>query len=118
MSEMRQIVGMLREGGNGQVSRSPMPTLDDLPALAAEFERAGLPVEVDVLGIRRQVPSGIDLAAYRVVQEALTNCLKHAHATRGERHPDLPRGGRRDRGRRRRQAAGVRRRLAAAPVTA
>ena len=83
MAEMRQIVGMLRQnGGGGQVSRSPMPMLDDLPALAAECERAGLPVEVEVLGSRGQVPSGIDLAAYRVVQEALTNCLKHAGATR------------------------------------
>ena len=82
MSEMRQIVGMLREGSsNGQPSRSPMPTLDDLHALAADFERAGVPVEVEVLGTRLEIPPGIDLAAYRVVQEALTNCLKHAGAT-------------------------------------
>jgi signal transduction histidine kinase len=82
MAEMRQIVGMLRQGVGGDLPRSPTPTLDDLPALAAEFERAGQPVAVEVRGHRRHVPPGIELAAYRVVQEALTNCLKHAGAAR------------------------------------
>jgi signal transduction histidine kinase len=82
MSEIRQILAVLREGdtAEGALSRSPMPTLDDLPALAAEVHRAGLPVVVDVLGRRATVPAGIDLAAFRVVQEALTNCLKHSGA--------------------------------------
>jgi signal transduction histidine kinase len=82
MAEIRQILAVLREGdtAEGALSRSPMPTLDDLPALAAEVHRAGLPVVIDVLGRRAAVPAGIDLAAYRVVQEALTNCLKHSGA--------------------------------------
>jgi signal transduction histidine kinase len=86
MSEIRQILAVLRDGDNaeGALSRSPMPTLDDLPALAAEVDRAGLPVVVEVLGRRGAVPAGIDLAAYRVVQEALTNCLKHSGARRAD----------------------------------
>jgi signal transduction histidine kinase len=86
MSEIRQILAVLRDGdaAEGALSRSPMPTLDDLPALAAEVDRAGLPVVVEVLGRRGAVPAGIDLAAYRVVQEALTNCLKHSGARRAD----------------------------------
>jgi signal transduction histidine kinase len=84
MSEVRQILAVLREGDEAHLSRSPMPTLDDLSALAAEVERAGLPVSVEVLGRRGTVPAGIDLAAYRVVQEALTNCLKHSGAGRAD----------------------------------
>jgi signal transduction histidine kinase len=84
MSEMRQILGALREAdaAGEPLPRSPTPTLDDLGALAAKVEGAGLPVDVLVTGNRAAVPAGIDLAAYRVVQEALTNCLKHSGADR------------------------------------
>jgi signal transduction histidine kinase len=82
MAEMRQILGALREADTtGEpLPRSPTPTLNDLGALAAKVDGAGLPVAIHVRGVRGAVPAGIDLAAYRVVQEALTNCLKHSRA--------------------------------------
>ena len=81
---MRQVLGTLRESDEqvAALPRSPMPSLADLPALVEQMRAAGLPVAlaVDDLG---PVPAGVDLAAYRIVQESLTNVLKHADATRG-----------------------------------
>ena len=76
LTEMRRLVGMLREGGEDELS--PQPGLDDLPNLTAQVREAGLPVELTVAGVRRPLPVGIALSAYRIVQEALTNALKHA----------------------------------------
>jgi signal transduction histidine kinase len=76
LTEMRRLVGMLREGGEDQLS--PQPGLGDLPRLAAQVREAGLPVELTVEGNQRPLPVGIELSAYRIVQEALTNALKHA----------------------------------------
>jgi signal transduction histidine kinase len=76
LTEMRRLVGMLREGGEDQLS--PQPGLGDLPRLVAQVQEAGLPVELTVEGNQRQLPVGIELSAYRIVQEALTNALKHA----------------------------------------
>jgi signal transduction histidine kinase len=76
LTEMRRLVGMLREGGEDQLS--PQPGLADLPRLVAQVREAGLPVELTVEGNQRQLPVGIELSAYRIVQEALTNALKHA----------------------------------------
>jgi signal transduction histidine kinase len=76
LTEMRRLVGMLREGGEDQLS--PQPGLGDLPRLVAQVREAGLPVELTVEGKQRQLPVGIELSAYRIVQEALTNALKHA----------------------------------------
>ena len=56
----------------------PQPSLADLPRLVGQLRSAGLPVELHVDGERRALPAGIELSAYRIVQEALTNCLKHA----------------------------------------
>jgi signal transduction histidine kinase len=78
--EMGRLVGLLREGE--RFGLAPQPGLDDLDALAAQVTEAGLPVEVRVEGERRAVPLGVDLSAYRVVQEALTNALKHAGEAR------------------------------------
>ena len=74
--EMRRMLGVLRQGDEGAAMR-PMPGLADIPALVAETRRAGLGVTLDSSGAVREVPAGVDLAAYRVVQEALTNVLKH-----------------------------------------
>jgi signal transduction histidine kinase len=76
LTEMRRLVGMLREDGDDELS--PQPGLDDLPHLTAQVREAGLPVELTIEGNRRPLPVGIELSAYRIVQEALTNALKHA----------------------------------------
>ncbi|HET8606930.1 MAG TPA: sensor histidine kinase [Gaiellaceae bacterium] len=76
LTEMRRLVGMLRNGHGDPLA--PQPSLADLPRLAAQVSEAGLPVELHVEGERRELPLGIELSAYRIVQEALTNALKHA----------------------------------------
>ena len=65
-----------------QAGLRPQPGLHDVPALAARVRAAGLPVELSVTGNQRGLPPGLDLAAYRVVQEALTNVIKHAETAR------------------------------------
>jgi signal transduction histidine kinase len=76
LTEMRRLVGMLR-GGDGD-PLAPQPSLADLPRLASQVSEAGLPVDLRVDGEPRDLPLGIELSAYRIVQEALTNALKHA----------------------------------------
>jgi signal transduction histidine kinase len=76
LTEMRRLVGMLRSDTTD--SLSPQPGLADLPTLVTQVREAGLPVELHVDGERRELPVGIELSAYRIVQEALTNALKHA----------------------------------------
>jgi signal transduction histidine kinase len=82
LTEMRRLLGVLwTDDGD---SRAPQPGLDQLPALVAQIERAGLPVQVTINGTPRPLPAGVELNAYRIVQEALTNTLKHAGPTRAE----------------------------------
>jgi signal transduction histidine kinase len=76
LTEMRRLVGMLRTDSSDRLA--PQPTLADLPTLMTQVREAGLPVEFRVDGQRRELPVGIELSAYRIVQEALTNTLKHA----------------------------------------
>jgi signal transduction histidine kinase len=76
LTEMRRLVGMLRTDSSDRLA--PQPTLADLPTLMTQVREAGLPVEFAVDGERRELPVGIELSAYRIVQEALTNVLKHA----------------------------------------
>jgi signal transduction histidine kinase len=61
---------------------APQPGLDDLSTLVEQVCAAGLPVDLRVEGERRDLPVGIELSAYRIVQEALTNALKHAGEAR------------------------------------
>lgn len=77
LAEMRRLVGVLRTEREG-AALSPQPGLRDLAALAEQVRGAGLPVDVSVEGDPIELPPGLDLAAYRILQEALTNCLKHA----------------------------------------
>ncbi|WP_250031748.1 sensor histidine kinase [Paractinoplanes maris] len=82
LAEMRRLLNVLREADGTASEREPAPALADLPALVARVEAAGLPVELRVSGTPAAVSAGLELAAYRVVQEALTNTIKHADARR------------------------------------
>jgi signal transduction histidine kinase len=76
LKEMRHLLGVLH-AGEDLAELAPQPTLQGLQGLVERSGAAGLPVRLRVEGDRRELPSGVDLAAYRVVQEALTNALKH-----------------------------------------
>ncbi|WP_214110040.1 sensor histidine kinase [Acrocarpospora catenulata] len=76
MSEMRNIVGVLRT--DGPAERAPQPGMHDLPSLVEQMREAGLRTQLWLEGEQQQLPPGVDLAAYRLVQEALTNSLRHA----------------------------------------
>ena len=78
LGEMRRVVGALRPSGDEPYE--PQPSLDELDRLLGTVREAGLPVELVVEGEARAVPRSVNLSAYRVVQESLTNTLKHAHA--------------------------------------
>jgi len=84
LTEMRRLVGMLRSDGPDPLA--PQPGLGDLPTLVEQVRASGLPVELHVEGGRRDLPVGIELSAYRIVQEALTNALKHAGEARASVH--------------------------------
>jgi signal transduction histidine kinase len=77
VDEMRILLGVLRDRGAADPF-APQPGLAELDALAERVGSAGLPVEVVIEGRPRPLGAGLDLAAYRIVQEALTNALKHA----------------------------------------
>lgn len=77
LSEMRQALGLLRAREAG-AALSPQPTLRDVEHLARESRDAGVPVELEVAGDLGALPAGLDLSAYRIVQEALTNVRRHA----------------------------------------
>ncbi|MEW9551638.1 histidine kinase [Nonomuraea sp. NPDC050783] len=81
MAEMRTIVGVLRT--DARAERGPQPGVQDLPALVEQMREAGLPARLLVEGEPRPLPAGVDLAAYRLVQEGLTNSLRHAGAGAG-----------------------------------
>jgi signal transduction histidine kinase len=79
LTEMRRLVGMLRDRGSEQAAPelAPQPGLQTLELLLGTVREAGLPVELEVEGEARELAPGVDLSAYRIVQEALTNALKH-----------------------------------------
>ena len=83
LAEMRRLLGILR-AEERPAALAPQPGVADVDALVEQVRAAGLPVDVVVDGEPKPLPPGVDLAAYRVVQEALTNALKHAGAARAE----------------------------------
>jgi signal transduction histidine kinase len=78
MAELRQVMGLLTESVREQHQLAPQPGLDQLEPLVSRIRAAGVPIAYRVLGEPRSLPAGLDLTAYRVVQEALTNTVKHA----------------------------------------
>jgi signal transduction histidine kinase len=83
LAEMRRLVGVLRRPEEAP-ALAPQPSLQHLDRLVEQAGEAGLPVEVQIEGEAKELPAGVDLTAYRLVQEALTNAVKHARATRAE----------------------------------
>ncbi|WP_189331854.1 sensor histidine kinase [Actinoplanes ianthinogenes] len=87
MTELRHLLGLLApdaSGADADAGLTPQPTLAALGQLVDRIAFAGLPVEVRVSGEPRPLPSGIDVTAYRIVQEALTNALKHGTGGKAE----------------------------------
>lgn len=82
LTEMRRLLGVIHE--EETVDLSPQPGLDRLDTLVAEVRRAGLPVQLHREGEPFELPRSLDVSAYRIVQEALTNCLKHAKASQAD----------------------------------
>jgi signal transduction histidine kinase len=83
LTEMRRLLGVLRGADSGAVL-APQPGMDRLEALVAAVRGAGLAVELRIAGAQRRLPAGVELSAYRILQEALSNALRHApgaHAT-------------------------------------
>jgi signal transduction histidine kinase len=81
--ELRRLLGILRDDGQ-ELSLAPQPGLASLDLLLGEMRQAGLPVQLRVEGPPGSLPPGVDLAAYRIVQEALTNTLRHAGPAHAE----------------------------------
>lgn len=77
LTEMRRLVGLLREQGS-MPEFSPQPSMRSVDVLVGTVREAGLPVELEIDGAPRELPPGVDLSAYRVIQEALTNALRYA----------------------------------------
>ena len=81
LTEMRRVLGVLRSDDD-LAELTPAPSLDDFGRLVQQCEEAGLPVELEVTGEARPLTPGLELSAYRIVQESLTNSLKHAGPSR------------------------------------
>jgi signal transduction histidine kinase len=81
LADLRRLLSVLRDGRPGDLL--PTPGIADLPRLAEQVGRAGLTVDLTVRDVPARMPAGLDLVAYRVVQEALTNVMKHAATDHG-----------------------------------
>ncbi|GGZ97264.1 hypothetical protein GCM10010371_66420 [Streptomyces subrutilus] len=89
MTELRHLLGLLAPAQDGEdepydVDLSPQPSLSGLTPLIDKIAFAGLPVEMRISGEPRPLPTGIDVTAYRIIQEALTNALKHGEGSKAE----------------------------------
>ncbi|MFF9914777.1 sensor histidine kinase [Streptomyces sp. NPDC013457] len=89
MTELRHLLGLLAPAQNGEdepyeVDLSPQPSLSRLGPLVDRIAFAGLPVEMRISGEPRPLPTGIDVTAYRIIQEGLTNALKHGEGAKAE----------------------------------
>jgi signal transduction histidine kinase len=83
LTEMRRLLGAMRADGE-EAALAPQPSLDDIEALLEQVRRAGLSVQLRVDGEPVALARALDLSAYRIAQEGLTNVLKHAHATEAD----------------------------------
>ncbi|HEX5496439.1 MAG TPA: sensor histidine kinase [Mycobacteriales bacterium] len=89
LAELRRILTLLRSTGHTTghtadraAESRPQPSLAELDELVSAYRATGLPVRLTVTGARRRLPDGVELSAFRIVQEALTNVLKHSRPTR------------------------------------
>ena len=83
LAEMRRMVGVLRHPDDAP-ALAPQPSLEQIQSLVERAREAGLPVELRIEGVPVELPAGVDLTAYRLVQEGLTNTIKHARAQQAE----------------------------------
>src|SRR3954462_268126 len=81
--EMRRLLGVLRKEGEGTI-RTPQPGTQTLDMLVNRAQEAGLDVRVAIEGSRKTLPAGVDVSVFRIIQEALTNSMKHAGPTRAD----------------------------------
>lgn len=83
LTELRRVLGVLRSEDtlSTEARHTPQPTLDRLPELLANVRGAGLSVTTDITGTPRPIPPGVDLSAFRIVQESLSNAMRHAPGT-------------------------------------
>jgi signal transduction histidine kinase len=81
LAEMRRLLGMLR-ASDEEIARAPQPSIAHVGELLEQIRATGLPVELSVQGEASDLPPGVDVSAYRIIQEALTNALKHAGPAR------------------------------------
>ncbi len=87
LTELRRLLGVIRaEDDRGDPAYAPQPGIERIDELVGQVRETGLPVELSVLGEARPLPEGVGLCAYRIVQEALTNTLKHADASASQVH--------------------------------
>jgi signal transduction histidine kinase len=83
LAELRRLLGVIRaeDDRGGEPAYAPQPGIEYVDDLVRQVRETGLPVDLSVIGEPRPLPEGVGLCAYRIVQEALTNTLKHAHAS-------------------------------------